>query len=136
MRWLTNWWWDVVAGLNLMVAGWTVLAGAIVVRGCMSGRAAVRAGLTALVVVLLGWAPGLALASDAFGATALPEWWGLLSPLTATISLTSGPGNQAIAMSAGEWVGAGLPLVVGAALLAVSGRRGGRRPSPLVPNGS
>jgi hypothetical protein len=138
MAWLTNWWWDVVAGLNLMVAGWAVLAGSIVARGCASGSVAVRAGLTALAVALVGWAPALSLVSEAFGTPDLPGWWGLLSPLTATLALTAAPGNQSVGMSAGEWIAAGVPLVLGVALLmwAGAGRRGrGGVPNEARPSG-
>ncbi len=134
MKLLTNWWWDVVAGLNLLMASWTVMIGAIVLRGCVSSSGLVRAVLTVLVVVLVGGAPAVSLIVEASGAPALPGWWAMLSPVTATLALTSAPGNQAVAMSAWEWLGAGLPLAAGGVLLVALGPVGAPASAGL-PNG-
>ncbi len=133
MTLLTSWGWDVVAGLNLLVASWAALASALVLRGAVSRSWVTRTLLMAVLVLLVGAAPGLGLLLANSGAPALPRWWSMLSPITGVLELTSSPANRRVTMEGWEWAWSAAPMVVGLALLPLAarlGRSGGGRGAP------
>lgn len=114
---LTSWSVPIAGGLNLMIASWGLLAGVVVAHGSASRSMATRALLMVVAVALVGAAPGLALFVGSAGGPAMPGWWEMLSPITAVLALTEAPANRTAQMSVWDWVGAGAPLIVAAALL-------------------
>ncbi len=113
---LTGWTWVVNAGLALTIAGWGLLVGAIVTRGCASGRTYVRTWAMAIIIALVSLGP---IVSVFFGSMVLPSgarlpgWWALVSPLTLGHSLTTTPLNLTPSMTSAEWAAGWVPLAVG-----------------------
>jgi hypothetical protein len=114
---LTTWTLSIAAGLNLMIASWALLAGVIVAHGSASRSMVTRTLLMLVAVALVGAAPGLGLYLGSVGSRALPGWWEMLSPITATLELTGSPGNLTPHMTMLDWALAGGPLVLGVLLL-------------------
>lgn len=123
MKLLTDWPMDLVFAISLSVIAWTMLAGVVVAHGSASTNTLTRAALMALTVIVVAAAPTVWLASGA-SSHLLPQWWGMLSPVTAPISLTNALPGHRPAMSDTRWWLAATPLLAAITLLlAVPTRR-------------
>ncbi len=115
---LTGWTWAVTGGLALLLTGWALLIGVLVSWGTARHSSGARLGAMAWVLALLMIAPGAMIVVERFitpTAWALPQWWGLGSPFTASYMLTSETtGNLRPRMTGVEWASGLAPLGVGA----------------------
>ncbi len=115
---LTNWRWEVVAGLLCLLLGWTLVAGAIVVLAQRaSASAGARTTAMALLLALTLLAPGLRLVGAWGGVPTPDELLARLSPWTAPFAMTGGPRNVRVALERVDWLGALVPCGVGLAAL-------------------
>ncbi|MEM1422822.1 MAG: hypothetical protein AAGH64_02350 [Planctomycetota bacterium] len=116
---LTGWTWIVTLGLVLAVAGWGVLIGAVLARGCASVRSYARTWAMGAVLALVAMGPLVSVVFDSSlvsrGAS-LPGWWALVSPLTLSHAMTTTPMNLTPSMSGAEWAAGWAPLAVGCVL--------------------
>ncbi|GAB4516530.1 MAG: hypothetical protein Tsb0013_21080 [Phycisphaerales bacterium] len=129
---LTGWTWAVTGGLVLAVAGWGVLVGALIARGCASMRSYVRTWVMASILGMVSLGPLVSVVFDSVlvsGGVTLPGWWALVSPLTVSHALTTTPLNLTPRMTGGEWAAGWVPMALGVLVwLWLS-----RRPDVVVP---
>jgi hypothetical protein len=131
---LTRWPIEVPSSILLVVSGWTLIAGAVVLfatsgpgtlpvpsdTGAEARARALRAWASAALVLGIVAGPLIDVGSHAFSLTGLgPEAY-LLSPLTAGWAVAQTPAeNLAPRIEAGEWLILSLPGIVGLAALLV-----------------
>lgn len=116
MPMLTDWPFGVAMAIGGVAAGWTLVAGALIAWGYLTGRRLLAMGVAlglALVAPLMLMRGGVPLPDDP------PPVWAVLSPLTAPWALTWSASGLSPRMDGGEWravvlvIGAGAVLMVG-----------------------
>jgi len=115
---LTGWDASVVGGLALLAASWTFLIGAGVAHGSGSPSMLTRSMVMLLAIGAIVFAPMLSIALLGAGLGPAPRWLTLLSPFTASWSITAAPGHRGVGPGGGEWWLLAAPALLGLALWA------------------
>lgn len=126
MPMLTDWRWSVAMGIGAAIGLWTLITGALIAWGYLSGKRlaamSIALGLAMLAPAGLLATRGLPPVSDHAPA------WAVLSPLTAPWALAWSTPGWSPAMSGAEWRAiVGLGVVGGAALVALQRLSSGQR---------